>query len=179
MIHAIADKVPDLAPDVFVAWNAEVAGEVTMGAGSSVWFGTTIRADICRVVIGGRTNLQDGTVVHVNTDTPTIVGTGVTVGHRAVLHGCVIGDNCLIGMGAMLLNGSEIGEGCIVAAGALVTQGKKFPPRTMIMGSPARAVREVTDDEYRHTLQNAVQYVALAAGTGAYRTVEPGSKTGS
>ena len=172
MIHAIGNMEPRVAESAFVAWNAEVAGDVAIGEGSSVWFGTTVRADIAPVRVGPGSNLQDGVVVHVNTDAPCVVGADVTVGHRAVLHGCVVGDGCLVGMGAVLLNGSEIGPGSIVAACSLVTQGKRFPARSMIMGSPARLVREVTDAEYAHTLENAREYVRLAREAGAYRRLD-------
>lgn len=172
MIHAIGDMEPRVAESAFVAWNAEVAGDVDLGDGSSVWFGATVRADIAPVRVGPGSNLQDGVVVHVNTDAPCVVGADVTVGHRAVLHGCVVGDGCLVGMGAVLLNGSEIGPGSIVAACSLVTQGKRFPARSMIMGSPARLVREVTDAEYAHNLENAREYVRLAREAGAYRRLD-------
>ncbi|PKL23786.1 MAG: gamma carbonic anhydrase family protein [Spirochaetae bacterium HGW-Spirochaetae-3] len=172
MIHAIGDAEPVVAPDAFVAWNAEVAGDAVIGEGSSVWFGVTVRADIAEVRIGAGSNLQDGTVVHVNVDVPCIVGDNVTVGHRAILHGCVVGDDCLIGMGAVLLNGSEIGPGSIVGAGSLVTQGKRFPARSMIMGSPARLVREVSDEEYEHNLANAREYVRLAREARGYRRLD-------
>lgn len=172
MIHAIGELIPEIAETAFVAWNAEVAGDVVLGDNSSVWFGTTIRADIAHVRIGAGSNVQDGTVVHVNTDTPCIVGNNVTIGHRAVLHGCTIGDGSLIGMGAILLNNSEVGAGSIVGAGALVTQGKQFPPRSLLMGSPARFIREVSDEEYAHSLANALEYVHLAKGAKNYREVD-------
>ncbi|MBU0927848.1 MAG: gamma carbonic anhydrase family protein [Spirochaetes bacterium] len=169
MVHAIGDKEPTIAGSAFVAWNAEIAGAAAVGEDSSVWFGVTIRADMAPVSVGERSNIQDGAVVHVNTGVPCIVGNDVTVGHRAVLHGCVVGDGCLVGMGAILLNGSEIGPGSIVGAGALVTQGKRFPPRSLVMGSPARLVREVSDEEYAHSLANAREYVSLARGAKDYR----------
>jgi len=172
MIHAIGDSEPAVAPDAFVAWNAEVAGDAAVGAGSSVWFGAVVRADIAEVRIGSGSNLQDGAVVHVNAGQPCVVGDYVTVGHRAILHGCVVGDGCLVGMGAILLNGSEIGPGSIVGAGSLVTQGKRFPARSMIMGSPARLVREVTDEEYEHNLGNAREYVRLAREAAGYRRLD-------
>lgn len=172
MIHAIGDAEPAVAPDAFVAWNAEVAGDAVIGALSSVWFGAVVRADIAEVRIGSGSNLQDGAVVHVNVGQPCVVGDNVTVGHRAILHGCAVGDGCLVGMGAILLNGSEIGPGSIVGAGSLVTQGKRFPARSMIMGSPAKLVREVTDAEYEHNLSNAREYVRLAREAAGYRRLD-------
>lgn len=172
MIHAIGDVEPAIAKSAFVAWNAEVVGDVVLGEDASVWFSTTVRADIAHIRIGAGSNLQDGTVVHVNTNMPCLVGDNVTVGHRVVLHGCVIGDACLIGMGAILLNGSEIGAGSIVGAGALVTQGKHFPPRSLLVGSPARLIREVTDEEYAHNLGNAREYVQLARDAKDYRRLD-------
>ena len=172
MVHAIGSDVPQMASDVFVAWNAEVAGDVVLGHGASVWFGSTLRGDVAAIRIGDGSNLQDGVVVHVNTNQPCIVGRDVTVGHRALLHGCTVGDGSLIGMGAILLNGSEVGPGSIVAAGSLVPQGKHFPARSMLMGSPARLIRQVTDAEAEHNMENAREYVRLAAQARDYRPID-------
>ncbi|PKL07829.1 MAG: gamma carbonic anhydrase family protein, partial [Spirochaetae bacterium HGW-Spirochaetae-7] len=120
MIHAIGGDEPDIDASAFVAWNAEVAGDVSIGKDASIWFGTIIRADIAAVTIGAGTNLQDGVVVHVNRNQPCVIGDSVTVGHRALLHGCTVGDNSLVGMGAIMLNGSEVGPGSIIGAGSLV-----------------------------------------------------------
>ena len=172
MIHAIGAAVPDIHSTAFVAWNAEVAGAVTLGADVSVWFSAVIRADIAAAVVGEGSNIQDGSVLHVDHDAPCIVGRGVTVGHRAVLHSCTVGDNALIGMGAIVLNGAEIGAESIVGAGALVTQGKKFPPRSLILGYPAKLVRELTDQEVAEIRENGRQYVDLARSAGhSYREV--------
>jgi len=162
MVHSISKDTPVIDSTAFIAWNAEVAGAATIGQGASVWFSTVVRADMAPVSIGAGSNLQDGTVVHVDTGTPTIVGKNVTVGHRAILHGCTVGDGSLIGMGAIMLNGSEVGPESIVAAGSLVTQGKKFPARSMLMGSPAKLVRQVTDEEAARSLENARRYVGMA-----------------
>ncbi len=172
MIHAIGKLEPVIAPSAFIAWNAEVAGEAFLGENCSIWFGTIVRADISYIRIGSGSNLQDGCVAHVNTDMPCIVGQDVTVGHMALLHGCIVGDACLIGMGSILLNGAEIGEGSIVAAGSLVTQGKHFPPRSFLMGSPARLIRQVSDEEYQHTLQNSAEYVRLSREAKEYRRLD-------
>lgn len=162
MVHAIQDMVPKIHQSAFVAWNAEVAGSVTLAKDVSVWFSVTLRADIAPIEIGEGSNIQDGSVVHVDTDAPTIVGRNVTVGHRAILHSCTIGDDALIGMGAIILNGAEIGSESIVGAGALVTQGKKFPPRSLILGSPAKLVRELSPEEIAGIKQNAEHYKELA-----------------
>ncbi len=162
MIHAIGAKVPDIAAGAFVAWNAEVAGDATVGADASVWFSAVLRADIAPIVVGEGSNIQDGTVVHVDHDVPCVIGKGVTVGHRVVLHSCTRGDNSRVGMGAVVLNGAEIGSESIVGAGALVTQGKKFPPRSLILGSPAKLVRELTDQEAADIRENGRHYVELA-----------------
>ncbi|WP_304226619.1 gamma carbonic anhydrase family protein [Gracilinema caldarium] len=162
MVHAIQDMVPKIHQSAFVAWNAEVAGSVTLAKDVSVWFSVTLRADIAPIEIGEGSNIQDGSVVHVDTEAPTIVGRNVTVGHRAILHSCTIGDDALIGMGAIILNGAEIGSESIVGAGALVTQGKKFPPRSLILGSPAKLVRELSSEEIASIKQNAEHYKELA-----------------
>ncbi|GAB1456989.1 MAG: gamma carbonic anhydrase family protein [Spirochaetia bacterium] len=172
MIHAIGKLEPTIAPSAFIAWNAEVAGEAFLGENSSIWFGTIVRADISYIRIGSGSNLQDGVVAHVNTDMPCIIGQDVTVGHMALLHACIVGDACLIGMGSILLNEAEVGEGSIVAAGSLVTPGKRFPPRSFLMGSPARLIRQVSDEEYQRTLRNSAEYVRLSREAKEYRRLD-------
>ncbi len=175
MVHAIEDAVPAIHESAFVAWNAEVAGAVSLGKDTSVWFSAVVRADIAKVEVGDGSNLQDGSVVHVDTDSPCVIGRGVTVGHRAVLHSCVIGDGALIGMGAIVLNDAEIGSLSIVGAGALITQGKKFPPRSLILGSPAKLVRPLSDEEVAEISHNAEHYVELGAKARlSYREVPLG-----
>lgn len=147
---------------VFVAWNAHVAGDVEIGTDSSVWYSATVRGDIAKICIGERTNIQDGAVVHVDTDLPCIIGNDVTVGHGAILHSCNIEDGCTVGMGAIVLNGAKIGKDSMVGAGALVTQGKEFPPRSVILGSPAKSVRSLSDDEVSAMHKNSAHYVELA-----------------
>ena len=138
-----------------------IVGDVTLGADVSVFAGAHIRGDEAPIVIGARSNVQENCSLHVSADIPLTVGRGVTVGHGAILHGCTIGDDCLIGMGSIVMDGAEIGEKSLVGAGALVTQGKKFPPRSMIFGSPARVVRELSDDEIAlHICDPAEAYVA-------------------
>ncbi len=165
MIHDFEERRPTIHASAFVAWNAEVAGDVELAEGASVWYGAVLRADIARITIGKDTNVQDGSVIHVDRDKPCVLGKGVTVGHRAVLHSCSVGDYALIGMGAIVLDGAEIGPESIVGAGALVTQGKRFPPRSMILGSPAKVVRELTDEEAQSLHRHAEEYAELAQRT--------------
>jgi carbonic anhydrase/acetyltransferase-like protein (isoleucine patch superfamily) len=159
MIHRIGDKVPLLGADAFVAWNAEVAGDVELGSESSVWFSASLRGDIAPIRLGERTNVQDNAVIHVDPDMPCLVGSDVTVGHGAILHSCVIGDACLIGMGAIVLSGAEIGPGSVVGAGALVTQGKRFPAGSLLIGNPARALSTVSAEDQAKIIENAAHYV--------------------
>lgn len=162
MVHRIGNKVPRVKDALFIAWNAEVAGAVTLGADTGVWFSATVRGDIAPISVGPGTNVQDGATLHVDTDLPLAIGRGVTIGHNAVLHGCTIGDDCLIGMSAVVLSGAAIGKESIIGAGALVTEGKQFPPRSLILGSPAKAVRTVDDALLEKMRENARHYVLLA-----------------
>ena len=162
MVHRIGNRVPRIAGSAFVAWNAEVAGDVTLGAETSVWFSATLRADLAPLTVGGGSNIQDGATLHVDTGLPLTLGERVTVGHNAVLHGCTVGDDCLIGMGAVVLSGAVIGKESIVGAGALVTEGKVFPPRSLVLGSPAKAVRQVDDAALMKVRENARNYMEVA-----------------
>ncbi len=172
MIHSIKDSVPSIAGSAFVAWNAEVAGDVSVGEESSVWFGAAIRGDMAAVRIGNRTSVQDCAVLHVNTDRPCTIGDDSTIGHGAVLHGCSIGNSCLIGMGAVVLDWARIGDECIVGAGALVTEKKSFPPRSLILGSPAKVVRQLSDEDVAGVRENAAIYVGLSRDAiNEYRSI--------
>jgi carbonic anhydrase/acetyltransferase-like protein (isoleucine patch superfamily) len=162
MVHSIGDKAPIIDPSAFIAWNAEVAGEVRLAASASVWFSATLRGDLAGITVGTGSNVQDGATLHVDTGLPLTIGERVTIGHNAVLHGCTVGDDCLIGMGAVVLSGAVIGPGSIVGAGALVTEGKSFPPRSVILGSPAKAVRNVDDEGFGRIRENGRAYEALA-----------------
>jgi carbonic anhydrase/acetyltransferase-like protein (isoleucine patch superfamily) len=162
MIHSFEGERPDISRAAFVAWNAEIMGSVELGDGASIWYATVLRGDIAAIRIGAGSNVQDGSVLHVDHDTPCLIGEHVTIGHGAIVHACRVGDRCLIGMGAIILNGAVIGEDSIVGAGALVTQGKSFPPRSMILGSPAKLVRPLTDEEVAGLRPHAEAYVDLA-----------------
>lgn len=169
MILPHHEKWPEIHETAFIAPSADIIGEVTIGAESSVWFQCVIRGDVNWIKIGSRTNIQDQSTLHVTREKfPLELGDEITVGHRVMLHGCKVGSRCLIGMGAILMDGCEIGEECLVAAGSLVTEGKKFPPRTLIMGSPARAVRGLTSEELAFLPKSAANYVKDSVGYRAY-----------
>ena len=149
----------DAAEDVWIAPDAQVIGKISLGRGVGIWFGAVLRGDNERITIGARSNVQEHTVMHTDMGFPLTVGEGCTIGHRAMLHGCTIGDNSLIGMGAIVLNGARIGNNCLVGAGALVTEGKVFPDNSLIVGSPARAVRELDAAAVERLKQSAQIYV--------------------
>ena len=159
MIETFNGITPDTEKALFVGWNAHVSGDVVLGKDSSVWYGVSMRGDIAPIRIGDRTNIQDNSVCHVSSDIPLEVGDGVTVGHGVIIHSCKIEDNCLIGMGATILDEAVIGRDSIVGAGALVTKGKKFPPRSLILGNPAKLVRELTDEQVESIKAYADRYV--------------------
>lgn len=161
-----------IAGSAFVAKGAVVVGDVVLGEEVSVWFSAVIRGDTEQIRVGARSNIQDGSVVHADPGFPCVIGEDVTVGHRCVVHGAVIGDRCLIGMSATLMNGVEIGEECIVGAGALLTENKKIPPRSLVLGAPAKVVRQLREEELAQLHFAAAHYVDagrqyLAAGYGA------------
>lgn len=163
MIKHFKDMIPKLGERTFVADTALVMGDVVLGANSSVWYGSVLRGDVNSIRVGEGTNIQDLSVVHVTREQhPAIIGDQVTVGHRAVIHGCKVGDRCLIGIGAILLDGVEVGEGCLVAAGSLLPPRKIYPPRSLIVGSPGRVKGEVSEDELAWILDSARHYEALA-----------------
>ena len=148
---------------VFIADGARVVGDVEIGEQSSVWFNAVVRGDTSTVRIGARTNIQDGAVVHTDTGKPCAIGDDCTIGHNAVVHGCTIGNGSLIGMGAIVLSGAMIGDESLVAAGALIPEGKEFPPRSLLVGSPAKLVRALGDDEVDRLIRRGVgTYLRLA-----------------
>jgi carbonic anhydrase/acetyltransferase-like protein (isoleucine patch superfamily) len=160
MLRPFRGVLPRVHPTAFVDDSAQVIGDVEIGEESSVWMAVVIRGDVHRIRVGRRSNIQDGTVVHVmNRTHPTTIGDNVTIGHAALLHGCTIDDRCLIGMGAILLNGAHIGTGSVVAAGTLVVEEMKVPPRSLVMGSPGKVKRPLTDEEFENIQAIADRYV--------------------
>jgi carbonic anhydrase/acetyltransferase-like protein (isoleucine patch superfamily) len=162
MVHSFEGERPDISRAAFIAWNAEVLGRVALGEGASIWYGAVLRGDIDAIRVGAGSNVQDGAALHVDSGQPCVIGDHVTIGHGAIVHACTVGDRCLVGMGAVILDRAVIGEDSIVGAGALVTQGKTFPPRSMLLGSPAKVVRALTDEEVAGLLAHAEAYVELA-----------------
>ncbi len=165
MDYNYEDKQPDTGKAAFIAPSADIIGDVILGEDTSVWFNTTVRADLAQIRIGRGSNIQDNCVVHVDEDTPTKIGDNVTVGHNAVLHGCTVGNNSLIGMGAILLNNAVIGNESVVGAGALVTENKRFPDRSLIIGSPAKALRTLRDEDVERLKAAASSYREKAEHT--------------
>ena len=162
MIVPFLKKMPTLHSGVYVSDDAMVIGDVEIGEDSSVWFGSVVRGDVNYIRIGARTNLQDHTIIHVNSGThPTILEDEITVGHRVTLHGCYVESGCLIGISSTILDGARIGHNSLVAAGSLVTPNTQIPPRSMVMGSPAKVKRELTDEELLRMVENWQHYVEL------------------
>jgi len=169
MLLRFKEWTPKLGKNAWIAEGASVIGRTEIGEDSAIWFGCVVRGDVHYIKIGDRTNIQDLSMIHVthhkkpdmSDGNPTIIGNDVTIGHRVMLHGCTIEDACLIGMSATILDGAVIGKESIVGAGSLVTKNKKFPPRSLIMGSPAKVVRELTDEEVAELYASAKRYVAF------------------
>jgi carbonic anhydrase/acetyltransferase-like protein (isoleucine patch superfamily) len=161
-IYLLGGLAPQLADGAWAAPSADLIGDVRLGARASVWFGAVIRADNTPIVIGDESNIQDGSVCHSDEGFPLTIGARVTVGHQAILHGCTIADDCLIGMGARILNGAIIASECIVGAGALVAEGKTYPTGSLLVGSPARVVRQLSDLERQMLRASAAHYADKA-----------------
>jgi carbonic anhydrase/acetyltransferase-like protein (isoleucine patch superfamily) len=160
VIRPFRGRWPKVAPSAFVDESAQVIGEVDIGADSSIWMQVVLRGDVNRILIGHRTNVQDGTIVHGMHGThSTRIGDDVTIGHAAIVHGCTIGDRVLIGMGAIVLNGASIGEESVVAAGTLITERMVVPPRSMVMGGPGKVRRVLSDEEVAGIIESAANYV--------------------
>ena len=162
-IYQLENFVPSVHPSAWVAGNAQVMGAVTLEEDVSIWFGVVIRGDTATISVGKGSNIQDNSVMHADEGKPLTVGENVTVGHQVMLHGCTIGDNSLIGIGAIVLNGAKIGKNSLVGAGSLVTEGKEFPDGSMIMGTPAKVVRQLTDEQIEGLKKSAEHYVENAA----------------
>jgi len=166
-IYQLDQHVPQIDASAWIAKSADVMGAVSLAANTSVWFNAVIRGDTETISIGEGSNVQDLAVIHADNGMPVVVGKHVTVGHKVMLHGCTIGDESLIGIGAIVLNGVRIGKNCLVGAGSLVTEGKEFPDGSMILGSPAKVVRQLSPEQIeglrasaRHYIQNAQRYLA-------------------
>ncbi|WP_331766513.1 gamma carbonic anhydrase family protein [Embleya sp. NBC_00896] len=172
LIAAVANQVPQVDPAAFVAANAVVVGAVTLAAGSSVWYGAVLRGDADSITVGADTNIQDNCTVHSDLHFPTVIGERVSVGHNAVLHGCTVEDDVLVGMNATVLNGAHIGAGSLVAAGAVVTQGMRVPPGSLVAGVPAKVRRELTEDERSGIKANSTGYQFLAQAHAEITPVE-------
>ena len=162
-LYRIGEFEPQLGPGAWVAPSADLIGDIRLGARASVWFGAVLRGDNTPLTLGEETNFQDGAIGHSDPGFPLTIGARVTVGHQAILHGCTVRDDCLIGMGARILNGAMIEPESIVGAGALITEGKRFEARSLIVGSPARVVRVVTEEEKHALRRSAAHYAEKAA----------------
>lgn len=162
-LYAIDGRHPRVPQTSWVAPSADLIGDVQLGEEVGIWFGTVIRADNTPIIIGRRTNIQEGSMLHSDPGVPLTIGDECTVGHHAILHGCTIGNRVLVGMGATVLNGAIIGDDCLIGAAALVTEGKRFPPGSLIMGAPARAVRELAPEVIEGLRQSAAGYVERQA----------------
>ena len=159
MIYDFEGQTPKIDPGSWVAPNAVIIGRVELKKNSNIWFNTTLRGDLEPIIIGENSNVQDGSVIHTDPGCPATIGKNVTVGHLVMLHGCIIDDDCLIGIGSTILNKAKIGRYSIIGANALVTENKVIPERSLVLGSPGKIVRQVTDEEIKHIKENAQHYV--------------------
>jgi carbonic anhydrase/acetyltransferase-like protein (isoleucine patch superfamily) len=160
MIYALDEHRPRIHADTWIAPDANLIGKVVIEAGASVWFGATLRGDNEEILVGAGSNVQENCVLHTDMGYPLVIGANSTIGHKAMLHGCTIGDGSLIGMGATLLNGCKIGRGCLIGAGALVTEGKEIPDGSLVMGAPGKIVRTLDDEARARLLKSAEGYQA-------------------
>lgn len=157
-VYALGELVPEIHEDTWIAPDANLIGQVVVEAGASVWFGATIRADHEIIRIGAGTNVQENTVMHIDAGFPLTIGAGCTIGHKVMLHGCTIGENSLIGMGATVLNGAKIGKNCLIGACALITEGKEIPDGSLVMGAPGKVVRQLDDQAIARLKASALNY---------------------
>jgi carbonic anhydrase/acetyltransferase-like protein (isoleucine patch superfamily) len=171
LVIAFDGRMPVIPDSAWVAPNATLVGGVTLGERASIFYGTVLRADIDTIAIGDDTNLQDNVTMHVDAGSPASIGARVSVGHGAILHGCTVEDDCLIGMGATVLNRAVVGAGSLVAAGSVVLEDSVIPPRSLVAGVPAKVRRAITDDEFEKIKRNGTNYVTLAA---AHKAIQAG-----
>lgn len=157
-LYALGDKAPSLAEDTWVAPDANLVGDVVLEPGASVWFCATLRGDNETITVGAGSNVQENCVFHTDMGFPLKIGTNCTIGHKVMLHGCVIGDNSLIGMGATVLNGAKIGKNCLIGAGALITEGKEIPDGSLVMGAPGKVVRQLDEAAIKGLELSALHY---------------------
>ena len=162
-IFALDGRVPVIGEDVWVAEDATVLGLVTLGRQANVWFGAVLRGDNDPITVGERTNIQDGSILHTDDGVPLVLGPDITVGHMAVLHGCTVGQGSLIGINAVILNGAVIGKHCLIGANTLIPENKMIPDRSLVVGTPGRIIRSLSDEEVAHLMASALGYVANAA----------------
>jgi len=162
MIINFMDKKPTVEEDVYISETSVIIGDVTLKKNTNVWFGAVLRGDADSIIIGENTNIQENTIIHVDKNEHVEIGNGCTIGHGAIIHGCKIGNNTLIGMGAIILNGAKIGNNTIVGAGSLVTQNKKFEDGVLIIGNPAKVVRNLTEEEIKNNKKSCLEYIELS-----------------
>ena len=162
MIKEYKGIEPKIDETAFIAESADVVGQVNIERNANIWYGTVLRADDNYITVGENTNIQDGSIVHISEKFPTIIGKNVTVGHKSIIHGCEIGDNTLIGMGSIVLDGAKVGEFTLLGAGSLVPPGKEIPSGVLAMGSPAKVIRELSDEDKENLTNSALKYVKLA-----------------
>ena len=163
MIKEYKGIEPKIDETAFIAESADVVGQVTIERNANIWYGSVLRGDDNYITVGENTNIQDGSIVHISEKFPTIIGKNVTVGHKSIIHGCEIGDNTLIGMGSIVLDGAKVGEFTLLGAGSLVPPGKEIPSGVLAMGSPAKVIRELSDEEKENLTNSALKYVKLAS----------------
>ncbi|OYU37635.1 MAG: gamma carbonic anhydrase family protein [Pseudorhodobacter sp. PARRP1] len=162
MIYALDGKAPDIGPDAWVADTAVLIGKIVLEQAANIWFGAVLRGDNEEIRVGRGSNVQENAVLHTDMGYPLVIGADCTIGHKAMLHGCTIGDGSLIGMGATILNGAKIGKGCLIGAGALITEGKEIPDGSLVMGAPGKVVRQLDSDAQARLIKSAEGYRANA-----------------
>ena len=164
MLKSFRDKVPYLGKNVYISESADVIGDVTLGDDVNIWFGAVLRGDMNFIRVEARSNIQDNAVIHVTTDvSPTHIGSGVTIGHGAIIHGCTIKDNCMIGMGATVMDDAVIGTGSLIGAGSLVPPNMQVPPKSLVVGVPCKVIRKIRTEEYKMILERPQEYINLAS----------------